>query len=72
MLGGTPQLVLWLVAMVLEATGPSVRYATPGLGTSGLDSWESSGAHRSERSGRRPAVHRRRAAAGSDTNTLGP
>lgn len=50
-IGGEAQVWLWLVAILIEVSGPALRYATPGLGPSAVESWNISGEHMAERSG---------------------
>jgi low temperature requirement protein LtrA len=45
------RLPLWLVAVLLDYLGPVSRYATPGLGTSAVQTWNVSGEHMAERGG---------------------
>jgi low temperature requirement protein LtrA len=45
------RLPLWLVAVLIEYLGPVSRYATPGLGTSDVQTWNVSGEHMAERGG---------------------
>ena len=40
---------LWIIALVLDVFGPRARYWTPGLGRSGVETWDVSGEHMAER-----------------------
>ncbi|MGO4536822.1 low temperature requirement protein A [Leifsonia sp. 2MCAF36] len=43
------RLWVWLLALVIDLVGPRVRYWTPGLGASRVETWNVSGEHMSER-----------------------
>jgi len=49
--GGATLYVLWIVAAVLEMTGPSIGFWTPGLGRSQTSDWNIAGGHLAERCG---------------------
>ncbi|MFT2815606.1 low temperature requirement protein A [Leifsonia sp. A12D58] len=40
---------IWLVALLLDISGPRARFWTPGLGRSGVETWDVSGEHMAER-----------------------
>ena len=48
-LGGEAQVVLWLVALVIEYASPALGFRVPGLGKSTIEDWDVSGAHLAER-----------------------
>jgi len=48
---GEMQLLIWLVALLLEFTAPAVGYVVPGLGRSNTSEWDVEGAHLAERVG---------------------
>jgi low temperature requirement protein LtrA len=43
------RVLLWLVALAIEYSGPAMRFRTPGLGATSLDDWEVEGGHMAER-----------------------
>lgn len=43
------RLVLWLIALAIEYTGPAARFRTPGLGASSTRDWVVEGGHMAER-----------------------
>jgi low temperature requirement protein LtrA len=47
--GGGAQLMLWLIALAIEYTGPFALYRVPGLGRSSTSDWDISGSHMAER-----------------------
>lgn len=49
--GGTAQIVLWLIALVIEYSGPAARFYTPGLGKSATAEWDIEPGHFAERCG---------------------
>jgi low temperature requirement protein LtrA len=48
---GQARLVLWIVAVAIEYSGPAMRFRCPGLGATPLDDWEVEGGHMAERCG---------------------
>ncbi len=48
---GQTRLLIWLVAVIAEFTGPAVTFWTPGLGRSSSSDWEVEGEHLAERVG---------------------
>jgi low temperature requirement protein LtrA len=51
LLGGTWQIGLWSLAVLIEYSGPALRYPTPMLGRSNSDTWTIEPAHFAERCG---------------------
>lgn len=49
LVGGGPQVVLWLVALAIEYCGPLSMFQTPFLGRSANSDWDISGSHMAER-----------------------
>ena len=49
--GGTPQLVLWSLALGIELLGPTVLYRVPFLKKAALEHFDVAGAHMAERAG---------------------
>ena len=47
--GRETRLVLWLIALAIEYTGPSMGFGVPGLGRSNTSDWNISGGHLAER-----------------------
>jgi Predicted membrane protein len=43
------RLWVWLLALVIDLIGPRARFYTPGLGASGVETWNVSGEHMAER-----------------------
>jgi low temperature requirement protein LtrA len=43
------RLWIWLIALAIDYAGPRARFWTPGLGASGLETWNISGEHMAER-----------------------
>jgi low temperature requirement protein LtrA len=43
------RLWIWLIALLIDVAGPRARFWVPGLGNSGLDTWNVTGEHISER-----------------------
>jgi len=50
-MGGSWQIGLWLLAVLLEYSGPALRFPTPVLGRSDIDTWRIEPAHFAERCG---------------------
>lgn len=50
-LGGTQQIVLWSLAVVIDYLGPALRYWLPGFGHSSVEDWDIEPAHFAERCG---------------------
>ena len=48
---GQTRLVIWLIALALEFTGPALAFFVPGLGRSSTMDWDVEGAHLAERVG---------------------
>jgi low temperature requirement protein LtrA len=46
---GEMRLALWIVAVVIEYSGPAMRFRFPGLGASTLEAWTVEGGHMAER-----------------------
>jgi low temperature requirement protein LtrA len=46
---GNARVVLWVAALAMDYAGPSLRYWTPGLGSSAFEEWTIEGAHFAER-----------------------
>jgi low temperature requirement protein LtrA len=49
LLEGDARVVLWIVALTMDYAAPSLRYWTPGLGSSKFEEWAIEGAHFAER-----------------------
>jgi low temperature requirement protein LtrA len=49
MLEGNGRVVLWVAALAMDYAAPSLRYWTPGLGSSKFEEWAIEGAHFAER-----------------------
>lgn len=48
---GQTRLLIWLIALALEFTGPALAFFVPGLGRSSTTDWDVEGAHLAERVG---------------------
>lgn len=48
---GQTRLVLWIIAVAIEYSGPLMRFRCPGLGATPLADWEVEGGHMAERCG---------------------
>lgn len=46
---GQARLALWIIAVLIEYSGPAMRFRLPGLGASSLQDWEVEGGHMAER-----------------------
>lgn len=46
---GQTRLVLWIVAVVIEYSGPLMRFRFPGLGATPIEDWDVEGGHMAER-----------------------
>ena len=49
LLDGDARVVVWVVALAMDYAAPSLRYWTPGLGSSKFEEWAIEGAHFAER-----------------------
>jgi low temperature requirement protein LtrA len=49
LVGGTAQIVLWSIAVVIDYAGPAMRFAIPGLGRSDIRAWTVEPGHFAER-----------------------
>lgn len=49
--GGTPQLMLWTVALAIELLAPTLLYRVPFMKTAALEAFDVAGAHMAERAG---------------------
>lgn len=49
LIGGTSQIVLWALALMIEYSSPVARFWTPGLGATNVSDWSVEGGHMAER-----------------------